>query len=322
VGADPTLFVAARSTDDAEDYDGAVEWVKRIALQVEQIAESKAEPGDWERYQQYRDRGVELLERLDRANREHLIPAFQDGQSALVIDTSAESKQWLNQMPESPKPLPMLELAIVMGVSDAEHLRQGVKVYVEVVRDALELAREINPDDAPEFELPDPERKSLDAGGTVYVYSLPEEWGIDQQIALNAGLTDTAAVISCSPATTERLLREAPLQVDTSINLKRAAAVTSHVQFADVVNAIRPWIDYGFDVATGKLKLETEDDDEEESEEPDAQQQAMVMQMGFVLPQIKQFLDFTTALRSASSVTYEEDGVWVTHSETHIQDLE
>jgi hypothetical protein len=223
-------------------------------------------------------------------------------------------------MPESPKPLPMLELAIVMSVSDAEHLRQGVEEYIDILQDALQLAREINPDETPRFELPEPKRRSLDAGGTIYVYPLPEAWGIDEQIAFNAGLTDTAAVISASPATTERLLREVPLEVDTSIDLKRPAAVVSHVQFADFVNAVRPWIDYGFDVATGKLKLESEEEDAE-SDEADPQQQQIVMQMGFVMPQIQQFLDFTTALRSASSVVYEQDGVWVTHSELHIADL-
>jgi hypothetical protein len=323
VGGDPTLFVAARSTDDAEDYEGAVEWITRIAKLVEQIAESKADPEAWQRYQQYRDRAVALLERLDRANREHLIPAFKDSQSAIVLDTTAQSEQWSNQIPKSPKPLPMFELAIVMSVSDAGHLRQGVKEYIDVLRDAMALAREIDPDEVPEFELPEPERQTLAAGGTVYVYPLPEEWGIDKQIAVNAGLNDTTAVISSSPATTERLLSEAPIQVNTSLNLKRPAAVASHVQFADFVNTVRPWIDYGFDVATGKLKLEIEEEDADaESEnETNEQQAAMVMQMGFVMPQIQQFLTFTTALRSASSVTYEDDGVWITHSETHIEDL-
>jgi hypothetical protein len=258
---------------------------------------------------------------LDRANREHLIPAFQDGQSAIVIDTAAQSKQWSNQMPQSPKPLPMFELAIVMSVSDADHLRQGVKEYIEVLRDAMALAQEIDPEGVLQFELPEPERRNLSAGGTVYAYPLPEEWGIDEQIAFNAGHNDTTAVISSSPATTERLLAETTLQVDTSLNLKRPAAVASHVQFADFVNAVRPWIDYGFDVATGKLKRETDEEDAESEDEIDEQQAAMVMQMGFVMPQIQQFLTFTTALRSASSVTYEEDGVWVTHSETHIEDL-
>ena len=46
-----------------------------------------------------------------------------------------------------------------------------------------------------------------------------------------------------------------------------------------------------------------------------------MLQMGFVVPQVYQFLDVASALRSATSITYEEDGVWVTHSETHIEDL-
>ena len=40
-------------------------------------------------------------------------------------------------------------------------------------QDALALAREINPDEVPEFEVPEPEKRELEGGGTVYVYSLP-----------------------------------------------------------------------------------------------------------------------------------------------------
>ncbi len=46
-----------------------------------------------------------------------------------------------------------------------------------------------------------------------------------------------------------------------------------------------------------------------------------MLQMGFVVPQIHQFLEVASVLRSATCITYEEDGVWVTHSETHIEDL-
>lgn len=325
VGGEPMLFIAARSKENPEDYDAAAEWIKRVAIQVEKIAESKADPEDWAEYQEYRDRGVALLKRLDRATREHFIPAFMDGQSAVVVDTAVESKQWSDKMPESPNPLPMLEMAVVLSVGDAEHLRQGTAELVDIVGDAIALAREINPDDFPEFELPDTQKRDVEGGGTLYVYRLPEAWGIDEQIAFNAGLTDRVAVLSASPQTTERLLRGTPLKVDTALDVKRPAAVVTHFQVADIVTAITPWIDYGFDVATGKLKLESAEDenaeDEEEDDEAKQQQAAIVMQMGFVMPQVKQFLNVTTALRSTTSVTYEEDGVWVTRSEVHLEDL-
>jgi hypothetical protein len=325
VGGNPLLFVATRSKENPEDYEQAVEWVKRIGPQVEKIVESKVPPEQWAKYQQYRDRGIALLERLDRANREHFIPALADGQNALVVDTAVQSKQWIRQMPESPKSLPMLELAIVCSVSDAGHLRQGISEVVDVVEDAIALAREANPEEFPEFEIPEPEKRELEGGGTVYIYSLPQEWGLDSTVAINAGLTDTAVVASWSPETSERLLKQSDLDVDTSLDLDRPAAVVTHFQFARLVQSVRPWIDYGFDVATGKLKVKQENDDEdadeESDEEADTQRAAMAMQMGFIMPQVQQFLEVMTAMKSFSSVTYKEDDLWITHSETHFEDL-
>jgi hypothetical protein len=202
-------------------------------------------------------------------------------------------------------------------------LRQGIVEVVDVAEDALALAREINPEEVPEFEVPDPEKRELDGGGTIYVYSLPEEWGLDAKVALNAGLTDTTVVASWSPETTERLLKETELKVDTSLDLDRPAAVVAHFQFAKIIDAIRPWIDYGVDVATGKLKVEDEDGAEDEAEgDANNDQAAIAMQLGFVIPQVQQFLQVSTALRSFSSVTYEEEGLWVTHSEMHLEDLD
>ncbi len=84
---------------------------------------------------------------------------------------------------------------------------------------------------------------------------------------------------------------------------------------------MRPWIDYGVDVASGKLKVHKDEDADDSDKERPAEQNPLMLQMGFIVPQIHQFLDVASALRSASSITYEEGGVWVTHSEVHIQDL-
>jgi hypothetical protein len=78
------------------------------------------------------------------------------------------------------------------------------------------------------------------------------------------------------------------------------------------------------DVMTGKIKPKAEKEEgSEEAEEPAPRQPptAQMIQMGLFVPQFQQFLDVATALRSATSISYEEDGMWVTHSETHIEDL-
>jgi hypothetical protein len=318
-GGTPMFCVASRSSDTVEDYDEAIAWLRQTARHVEQIVAIKADPEDWAKYVQFRDRGLDLLGRLNKANRELIYPAFADNQGAVVIDASAQSKQWMAQMPKSPKPLPMLEVGVVAGVSDAQRLREGVDEYIAVVRDAIALVREINSDDVPEFNLPEPEKRELGGGGTMYVYPLPEEWEVDAQVAVSAGLTDKAAALSTMPATAERLLRATPLAIETPLDLNRPAATVMHFEFGKMNDAVRPWIDYGLAVATGKLT--TDDDGDEADEDDDAEQSPMVMQIDSFVPQIYQLLDVASVLRSATRITYEEDGVWVTHSETHFEDL-
>jgi hypothetical protein len=78
------------------------------------------------------------------------------------------------------------------------------------------------------------------------------------------------------------------------------------------------------DVATGKIKPKAEKDPDSEDADEEAPRQPpsnAMMGMALIVPQVEQLLDVAVALRSATSITYEEDGVWVTHSETHIQDL-
>jgi hypothetical protein len=320
-GGAPALVIGARSKESVADYEKAVAWLTRTAPHVEKIAEEKADAEDWAKYQEYRDRIVALLQRLDTANRDHLLPGLAEGQDALVMDVSARSKQWFEKMPESPTELPMPELAFVVSVTNAERLRQGVKEYVAVVEDAITLMHEIDPDNAPDVELPKPEQRELSGGGNSYVYLLPDEWGVDEQVAVNAGMTDHVAVVSTMPATTERLLKATPLAVESGLKLDRPAALVVHIEVAKWISTLRPWIDYGFDVAMGKLKPKKEDGEEEVEDEEPAETNPLMLQMGFVMPQVYQFLDVASALKSISAVAYEEDGQWVTHSEMHFEDL-
>lgn len=318
VGGSPLLMFASRSKQNIHDYEETVAWLKKTAVHVEQIAEEKAEPDDWAKYQEIRKKAIVLLERLDKANREHLYAALADGQGAFVLDVQAHSKQWFKQMPESPKPLPMFELGFAAAVSDAERLRQGVSTYIEVAVEAYNLIKEFNSKEMPELKMPTASVSEISGGGKLYTYPLPKKWGVDPQVAVSAGLTDKAVAVSTMPKTTERLLSEVTPDFDTSLKLDRPAAVVTHIAFAKSIAAIRPWINYGIDVASGKLKVRKEgEDDEDKPADPNP----VMLQMGFVVPQVHQLLDVLSTLRSATAIVYEEDGLWVTHSETRIQDL-
>jgi hypothetical protein len=330
IGGSPLMCFASRTNDTVKDYNEAIEWLEKTAQHVEEIAESKSDAEDWAEYLKHRGSVIELLGRLDDANREHIYPALTGTEAAFVIDATAESQQWTRQAPKSPTALPMLEFGLVTTVKDADHLRQGIDAYGEVLRDGIELLREIKPDALPGFEIPEPDERETEGGGKLYVYSLPEAWGIDEQVAPSAGLTESTATLSIMPATAERLLQSTPQTIDTSLDLTRPAATVVHFKFAELISKIRPWIDYGLAVGTGTLKNEEPKDeesderengaDEAEEEEP-AQTSPLAFQLGFFMPQVYQLLDVLSAFRSVTLITYEDDGVWVTHSETHIEDL-
>jgi hypothetical protein len=315
VGGNPMFVFASRSKQNVEDYKQVVAWLTQVTEHVEKIAKEKAEEDDWAKYQEIRKKAVVLLERLDKTNREHLYPALADGQGAIVFDVDAKSKQWFKKMPESPKALPMFELAFEASVSDADHLRQAVAEYIEVAKEAYQLIKEYNPKEMPELKLPKAEVSEI-AGGKMYKYPLPKKWGVDPQIAVNAGLTDKLVVVSTMPKTTERMLQETTPDLDTSLKIDRPAALVSHVGVKKFIDALRPWIDYGVDVATGKLKVKKNDEEEDKP----AEQNPIALQMGFVVPQVHQLLDVVSALRGFSLIGYEDEGLRVKHSEMQIQD--
>jgi len=207
------------------------------------------------------------------------------------------------------------------GVSDAEKLRQAVHAYVDVAHDAYNLVKENNPKQMPEWKLPKANVSELSGGGKLYSYPLPKKAGVDPQIAVNAGLTEKFVAVSNMPKTTERMLHETTPDLDTSLKLDRPAAVVAHFEVAKLIDSLRPWVDYGVGVATGKLKPPKEKEGKETDEDQPAEVNAVMLQLGFVVPQVHQFLDFASALRGISTISYEENGVWVTHTETHLQDL-
>src|SRR5205085_9996920 len=80
-------------------------------------------------------------------------------------------------------------------------------------------------------------------------------------------------------------------------------------EFAKSIEAARPWINYGLDVATGKIKLHKgkDDDEPDDSEAKQAEAQTpMMLQMGMIIPQVQQFLDrseeHTSELQSQSNL--------------------
>lgn len=307
LGEDSLGWFVSRGKQSVEGYDTFVNWLKRGFDHFEAIAEEEADPDDWAEYQAVREQALPMLERLDKANREQLLPAMQDGQGAIVLDASIADDEWCDFMSPAQGELQMPSIALVYAVSDAGKLKAATAEYFDVAQEAMDAAHEAEPDEVPAFEIPEPLVSEVSAG-TIYAYELPAEWGANERVSPNAALSDSVLVLSVFPELGEKLLAGSKPDIDGPIaEFDRPLLSAGHFKFAEFISMLRPWMDYGI-----QLAMESEDENGG----------SMVMMIGMVKPQVEQFLDVLQAIDSYTGVTYREDDAWVTHAEMRIIDLE
>lgn len=307
MGEDSLGWFVARGKQSPEGYEKFVEWCKRGMADFEMVAEQQSSESDWQEYEAVRDQVLPLLKQLDEANRKFLIPGFADGQSAIVFDASVADEAWCDLMPASEKELPLPTIALVSGVSDAGAVREGAKVYYDVIQQAIDKAHQASPDDVPKFVLPVP-ADSTTSAGTIYSYGLPGEWGVNDRIAPNAGLSDSVLVLSVLPELSEKLMAGSTPKLDgPAADFDRPLLSAGHFKFAAFLEACKPWMDYGIQVAI------------EQSGEDGGGTVAMI---GMVKPQVDQVIEVLQAVDSYTGVTYRDGDCWVSHGEMRIIDLE
>ncbi|MEM6655900.1 MAG: hypothetical protein AAF596_08870, partial [Planctomycetota bacterium] len=315
VGADSIGWAVRRGKYSADEFGELMTLGGRVLGDVETLVEPQLEPDEWQQYLDARGRVLPLVRRLAEATRDHLLPGLADGQSALVLEATATDPEWNTFLPPPRVELPMPSLAVVFGVSDPEAVKAAGRAYLAVIADAVgmagELAADQGIDGVPAVELPSPSARSIE-GGDVYTYELPPETGVNERFAFNAALSDEALVLGLLPEVSETLLAGSRPGLDGRVaDFSRPLLSAGHISFAKLLDAFRPWIDYGVKLGVAKAQ--------EDAGGEAAQAAAMV---GFVKPQVDQLLDVLRVWDSYTGVTYREDDAWVTHGETRFIDLE
>jgi hypothetical protein len=304
MGGNPIAFSTMRSKAEAGDYQKFAEFLKRGFYYAEKVALVELGKAEREQYEQVRGKLLPLFVRLHKTNSENLVPALKDGQSGFVLDAKISSKQWFQDMPPSVTPLPMLELGLVFGVSDAEKLKTACKDYREVIQKMLDVAAETAPDQIPRLKIPDAIETKTPAG-TTYHYPQLAEHGVDEQIAPTAGLSKSVAVLSTSRKLAERLLADKPPELPEGLlpDRDRPLSQASYFNWPALVDVAKPWIDYGFGIYDGIVQAQPPDGNP-------------------VRQQVHTVLDVLKCYRGSSSATYLEGKATVTHSHSIWKDLE
>ena len=307
IGGDPLLAIAWREHVYPDVYDRVIHWVRVGHDYFEEFAVPEMSKKDRKKYKKVAKLMKPLCEQLNEVNRDSLIPAFS-GQSAIVIDAKLMSKKIAADVPETEEAMPLLEPAIVVGIKDADAMREAYVGYQSFFNDLLEVARELDDSgEIPEdYEIPWPE-VSESANTSTLTYTLPSELGVDEQILPNAVLADDIAVVTASESHSARLLEStAPDAGGVLADTKRPRAVAVLFNWAGTVDALKPWLQLAAREAA-KENLGVDADDP---------------QVDAIVAQVDTVLDVLKAFRRCTVECYFEDGALVTHSMMEIQDVE
>ena len=320
VGGRPILAALGRVKVSPADYDLAVKWVNIALRYVDEYALPQMDSDDRATYRKVMDRLRPLGKRLDQANRTLMLPALADGQIGLVLDAKLRSRQFQRDLPAFDRPMPMLEPAIVLGLSDAEKFRKGLEEYRTLANDLIDAIRELAPDaDIPaDLKIPEPKHVETSAG-RICSFPLPAAWGVDEAIAPSLGISAHVAAMGISQKHVERLLAETAPRLGGVLGdaaRPRAAAVV--FDWAGLVDAATPWVDLALGSRGGKRKATAIPAAELEAKK-EAPKKPRPMS---TREQVRVGLTLLKTLRGVTCDSTIQDGVMVTHTLIEIRDLE
>jgi hypothetical protein len=303
VGGDPMLAVVGRGKVSVSGWDTFVKWVNVGYGYFEDYAVPEMKPKERKVYDEIIAKLKPLGKQIDKATRDMLIPALADGQAAFIIDTKLQSRKFIAVLGATENPLPMLEPAVVYGISDLRLLRKAIDEYAAVLNAFVGILAAQGVPLPPGFNIPKPEEFKAD-GGTIYGFRLPKDWGVDAQVMPNAGLAEKVGVLSISRGHTERLLKPTPLKAGGPLaKTDRPLAGAAVFNFVAFVDAATPWVDF----ATQQICKGSRIPADQQTE---------------IAAQVHTVLDVLKVLRGAASVNYFEDGALVTHSRIEVRDIE
>ena len=304
-GGDPIFATAVAFQADGSAYATTIKWAKTIYGHAEAIFMDLAPEEAKEPYEKLTKAVFPVLKKIDENTTKKFFPSIKNCGLGIVIDGKWSSKQWFKELPATPSAMPVPEVGLLLGISNAKQFEDAMKAYRLLFNELFEAFRGAAPmnDNIPEIKIPAPEREKGKHGVLIY-YPIPAELGVDKQVQPVAGIGKTVSVIAMSKTHAERLMASTPLKVESKPLAREGNLIgVAVVRWPGLVDLAHPWIDMGVRSTLADHKGPKELDPET------------------VLQQVKVVLAVLKTFKSASSATYVEDGKIVSHTEIIIKDL-
>jgi hypothetical protein len=315
-GGAPLAVIVSRLKSDPALFDDLVAFVAGGLDLVRDWGLPGEDEEDAEAFAEFDEHLTPLGEKFVAALREKIIPSLADGQVGFVIDAKSKTKKPQRELPGSSEPLPLPEAAIVVPLADPKLFREGLNDLFALSDELVDAIRNMNPDAVPsDYRVPDPE-KSKAEGGSVWSFALTGS-GLDEQLRPSIGVGEKAAVLSLAPNQAARMLVANKLETGSGLSsFEEPLAGAAALDFAGLVDALKPWIDYGvrYRCVAERESGQVDPDEELAADDENEQAKEALQHVGVVVEAIK-------CLRAAVAETSIADDAVVTHWRNVIRDL-
>ena len=314
-GGAPLAVAAFRVKNDPGQFEDFASWADMGWAFFRKYLVPKADVDDQEKIEEVNEHLAPLGSKFVAILRTKILPSLADSQIAFVIDGKSSTKRPHQSLPSATEPLPLVEPAIVLGLSDPKLFREGMSDLFELSDEVVDAVREMNPDALPaEYRVPEPVKSKLD-GGTLWSYPLTNS-GLDEKVQPSIGVSDTAAVLSLIPKQAGRLLLKTRLETGSQLSKFEEPLVgAAALDFAGLVDAIQPWVVYLTRYGCAQQRDGTVDPESELG--PDDENE----QAKDALSQAKVVFEVIKSLRVAVAETATQSDAMVTHWRNVIRDM-
>ena len=191
--------------------------------------------------------------------------------------------------------MPMIEPAIVIGISNAKLLKKALGEYRAIVNELIDAVRQIEGSNVPEdFHIPEPQVIEDSSPARSTASRRPASGASMRRSSPNIGVSDKVAVLSASHDHTERLLK-----ADAAGGRRRAGRGRASAGGRRLVRLGRAGRGRR---ALGRFRRRADD----------GRQGRRRAQRKPITDQVHTALDVLKVLRTVTSESYLEDGVLVT----------
>ncbi len=221
VGGEPLVVIASRKTYRPEIYEFRAKWLSRTWWYSKKVmamfaADDNANSGLVMMLEMYDQMLRPTLLKFDEVTRELWIPAFKDGQTALVIDVTDLRRDPHFGLDERFQTYPYLpQFGYVCGISDRKKLIEACEQYRKAANRLLSGFGAIAQGENEPLQLPAPEKETVE-GGTLYRYDLEnltteEDGDLSIPVLPVAAINDHIAVIALDRSLSKKILKKTPL---------------------------------------------------------------------------------------------------------------